>query len=61
MAKVMESCNYSRASINCSINAENARLVAEAGATTLVVGRAFWGAEDPADAVSKMRPNASAI
>jgi ribulose-phosphate 3-epimerase len=46
--------------VDGSINAENARLVVEAGATILVVGRAVWGAGDPAEAVSELRAIASA-
>jgi ribulose-phosphate 3-epimerase len=46
--------------VDGSINAGNARQVAEAGATVLVVGRAVWGAADPARAVSELRAIASA-
>jgi ribulose-phosphate 3-epimerase len=46
--------------VDGSVNAENARQVAEAGATILVVGRAVWGAMDPEQAVAELRAIASA-
>jgi ribulose-phosphate 3-epimerase len=41
--------------VDGGINAQNAHQVVEAGATVLVVGRAVWRAEDPAQAVAQLR------
>ncbi|MEE8407341.1 MAG: ribulose-phosphate 3-epimerase [Acidimicrobiia bacterium] len=41
--------------VDGGITPENARLVAEAGATVLVAGSAVFGAEDPTSAIKEMR------
>jgi len=41
--------------VDGNINTGNARLVVEAGATVLVVGRAIWSAQDPARAIAEIR------
>jgi len=41
--------------VDGNINAENARLVVEAGATVLVAGRAIWSAQDPSRAIAELR------
>jgi ribulose-phosphate 3-epimerase len=40
--------------VDGGINQANARQVVQAGATTLVVGRAVWAAEDPAAAIAEL-------
>jgi ribulose-phosphate 3-epimerase len=42
-------------SVDGGVKVENCRALAEAGATTLVVGSAIFGASDPADVIRQMR------
>jgi len=46
--------------VDGGISIENAARVVEAGATILVVGRAIWGAPDPATAIEALRSAAAA-
>ncbi len=48
-----------RVEVDGGINLENARLVAQAGATILVAGRAVWQSEDPARAIADLRAAAA--
>jgi ribulose-phosphate 3-epimerase len=48
-----------RVQVDGGINAENIRAVVQAGASTVVIGRAIWQSADPARAITELRAAAA--